>query len=79
MQEYQCHKRVKAFKIVGVRVHSNSYTLVGETGEEVDVPDNWGNNNPTASSFLGGYYVKYEDGYTSWSPAKAFEDGYTKV
>lgn len=25
----------------------------------------------------GGYYVEYEDGYTSWSPAKAFEDGYT--
>jgi hypothetical protein len=27
----------------------------------------------------GGYYVVYEDGYTSFSPAKAFEDGYTKV
>jgi len=27
----------------------------------------------------GGYYVVYDDGYTSFSPAKAFEDGYTKI
>jgi len=28
---------------------------------------------------LGGYYVRYEDGYESWSPAKAFEEGYTQI
>lgn len=27
----------------------------------------------------GGYYVVYEDGYKSWSPAKAFEEGYTRI
>jgi hypothetical protein len=27
----------------------------------------------------GGYYVVYEDGYESYSPAKAFEEGYTKI
>lgn len=27
----------------------------------------------------GGYYVVYKDGYKSWSPADAFEDGYTKI
>ena len=27
----------------------------------------------------GGYYVRYPDGYESWSPAEAFEDGYTLV
>lgn len=32
-------------------------------------------HNPEA----GGYYVAYEDGYQSFSPAKAFEDGYTLV
>ena len=26
-----------------------------------------------------GYTVKYEDGYTSWSPAGAFESGYTAI
>lgn len=28
---------------------------------------------------VGGYYVVYADGYKSYSPAKAFEDGYTRV
>ena len=28
---------------------------------------------------IGGYYVRYQDGYESWSPADAFEDGYTLV
>lgn len=27
----------------------------------------------------GGYYVVYADGYKSYSPAKAFEDGYTRI
>ena len=27
----------------------------------------------------GGYYVVYADGYKSFSPAKAFEDGYSAV
>lgn len=27
----------------------------------------------------GGYYVVYADGYKSFSPAKAFEDGYTRI
>lgn len=28
---------------------------------------------------FGGYYVVYADGYQSFSPAKAFEEGYTRV
>ncbi len=27
----------------------------------------------------GGYYVQYNDGYKSFSPATAFEEGYTKL
>ena len=27
----------------------------------------------------GGYYVQYDDGYKSFSPAKAFEEGYTQL
>jgi hypothetical protein len=27
----------------------------------------------------GGYYVQYADGYTSFSPAQAFEEGYTRL
>lgn len=32
-------------------------------------------HNPQA----GGYYVVYKDGYKSFSPAEAFEDGYTRL
>jgi hypothetical protein len=28
---------------------------------------------------VGGYYVQYDDGYKSFSPAKAFEEGYTRL
>jgi hypothetical protein len=28
---------------------------------------------------VGGYFVVYADGYKSWSPAQAFEEGYTRV
>lgn len=28
---------------------------------------------------VGGYFVQYADGYKSWSPAQAFEEGYTPV
>lgn len=27
----------------------------------------------------GGYYVVYSDGYQSFSPAQAFEEGYTRI
>ena len=27
-------------------------------------------------ALVGGYVVDYEDGYVSWSPAGAFEEGY---
>lgn len=31
------------------------------------------------SPVTGGYYVVYADGYISYSPAKAFEEGYTRL
>ena len=34
---------------------------------------------PSTSLEAGGYYVRYPDGYESWSPAEAFEEGYTLV
>ena len=27
----------------------------------------------------GGYYVTYKDGYKSFSPAQAFEEGYARI
>lgn len=34
---------------------------------------------PNYPDLEGGYFVRYEDGYQSWSPAEAFENGYTPL
>jgi len=34
---------------------------------------------PEIKDGLLGYSVKYKDGYTSWSPANAFEEAYTEL
>jgi hypothetical protein len=83
MPRYRCHKEVRAFKIKQVvssacRGSCGGYLLVPE--DESLEPQRVGEvffrkHNPQA----GGYYVKYADGYDSYSPAKAFEEGYTQL
>lgn len=38
-----------------------------------------GDINTAYDPTTDGYMVKYEDGYTSWSPAAAFEKAYRKL
>jgi hypothetical protein len=86
LPHYRCHKVVGAAKIVSVR--RDSSPPVGDAltweialnvaGTELKVHvDAWwvAKNQPQ----IGGYFVRYEDGYESFSPAQPFEDGYTKV
>lgn len=88
LPEYQSHKRVRAAKVV--RITDNS----GENCESAVPNDSFviwhldndgfvhvskdlkmrGGDNP-----VGGYYMLYEDGFESWSPAKAFKEGYTRI
>ena len=78
MPQYQCHKKVWALKIKeihGWRDGDNGIRMSFEEEGYADVTVQfgwWEKNAPQ----VGGYYVVYEDGYTSYSPAKAFEDGY---
>jgi len=77
MPRYKCHKEVDALKIIRVIRHIGRATLVFEpphTSIEVDL-DYLHKHNPQ----VGGYYVRYDDGYRSFSPAKAFEEGYTLI
>lgn len=78
LQVYQCHKRVLAAKIKSVP-HPLQGVLVLEGPDGTDlrvwVTDAfWARNKPEP----GGYFVQYEDGYQSYSPMKAFEEGYTR-
>ena len=85
MPQYQSHKKVWALKIEEVRPYTQtpgcetdgSYLLIVEDPfAPIRVSREWVmKHDPTDV----GYWVKYEDGYTSFSPAKAFEEGYTLI
>lgn len=78
MPVYKCHKKVWALKIAGIvgDQHGGIYFQPAEPGyEKVPMsPEYVAKHKPE----VGGYYVVYEDGYKSFSPAKAFEEGYTQ-
>jgi len=90
MPRYRCHKEVRALKIKAIAHGAGGRTadMEEETdGGAIIFPENQGyapfrvepeyvkKHKPQA----GGYYVVYDDGYKSWSPAKAFEEGYTLI
>jgi len=78
--KYKCHKEVSAFKIKEFRYAPNndSYWIIPEEEDCVKALESkeyFRKHRPE----IGGYYVVYKDGYSSYSPEKAFEDGYTKI
>lgn len=87
MDKYQSHKVVEAFKIDDVESRStlsgHQYVLIGADGHGEIVDGQWVSKHlpdgALARTMIDGYFVKYPDGYTSWSPAEAFEKEYTKV
>jgi hypothetical protein len=82
LPEYRCRKRVRAAKILSIKDDVDiAQVLLGI--EHPDYPDavhcesyDWLRKHQPE---VGGYVVVYLDGYTSYSPAKAFEAGYTRV
>ena len=79
LPRYRCHKEVEAARITEVvsppdRLQTKDWTLhLGDAGS-VAVGSAWmGKHAPE----VGGYYVRYADDYESFSPADAFEGGYT--
>ncbi len=89
MPRYKSHKTVWALKIKSIAFDSDK---ARETNRETDgsaiiTPEEEGyapfkvdsaylrKHNPQ----VGGYYVVYDGGYKSWSPADVFIDGYTRT
>lgn len=73
---YKCHKRVWALQIA--RVDRNSgvlYFLEDRYPPRVVGEEYVARHDPQPT----GYWVRYVDGYESYSPKQAFEDGYTPV
>jgi len=80
MPRYQCHKKVWALKINGIGPLDDEgcqelfFEDKGYAPIKVDLA--YRERNRPA---VGGYYVVYDDGYKSFSPANAFEEGYTRL
>lgn len=71
--EYQCHKTVKAWKIHKIDIDNGEVTITPVGGEPFKVDAGYYLKH---SPEEGGYWVKYEDGYQSFSPADVFEKSY---
>jgi hypothetical protein len=79
MPAYKSHKTVRAAKITAFRQNGNPDMpdlVLGEIGDITSLLPDWHQKHKPQ---VGGYLVEYEDGYQSFSPAKAFEEGYTKT
>ena len=78
--QYQSHKVVGALKIKQIiaSVKGLGATIVPEDENygAFEVSDEYMTKHKPKE---GGYYVVYQDGYESWSPADVFEKGYTKI
>lgn len=80
MPRYRSHKEVCALRI------GDSITINADGSVTLSIAD--GGFAPVTvkggvvARYLpvpGDYYVRYADGYESISPARAFEDGYTRI
>jgi len=90
LPQYQCHKKVWALKIAEIH-HNTNPDSTGKSGASsygaklvpedkrygvIDVDASYMTKHPAE---VGGYFVIYEDGYKSYSPAPVFESGYTLI
>jgi len=80
MPKYKCYKEVWALKI-------RSIHPINPDGSATMTPEEKGFAPITLDAAymekhkpqVGGYYVVYKDGYKSFSPAEAFEEGYKLI
>jgi hypothetical protein len=76
LPRWKCHKIVEADKIKSITYDREGLRWHLEGGTVVAIsPQIISRGEPKT----GDYYVVYEDGYISWSPKKAFEEGYTRM
>jgi hypothetical protein len=76
MPQYQCYKKVHALKIAKWNVYGECANFWLEGGRSASHPKEMvARYEPK----IGDYYVIYDDGYASVSPAAAFEAGYTLI
>lgn len=75
LPRWKSHKIVQAAKIVAIDGHVLQLEVDGTRVKVHADTEYLIKHKPQ----VGGYWVVYDDGYTSWSPAEAFEAGYTRI
>ena len=87
LPRYKCHKEVHALKIekIGYDPKTQKFTLTpadegyGPFEVSQEYIDKHCPKLLDLNSMVDGYYVVYEDGYASFSPAEPFENGYRRL
>lgn len=87
LPKYKCYKEVWALKIAKIVRDNEGIPNVETDGSAMIRPEDKGYAPFKVSAEymqkhkpeVGGYYVSYKDGYKSYSPAKAFEEGYELI
>lgn len=76
MPRYVSHKKVWALEIESADHLTCKLTFRDKGYAPITAPSEmWSRYKPVP----GDYYVQYEDGYKSFSPRKAFVEGYTRA
>ena len=77
LPKYRSHKIVEALQIKSLRTLVTGAVVITpvEDYPPFEVSPEYVRRHQPA---VGGYFVRYKDGYESWSPAEAFEGGYTR-
>ncbi len=93
LRRFKSHKIVQALKIESIEKVGRTTEIsldggsgtpeqifVNGEGRRVEVDQHFiSRSMRTMDEMLGGYYVRYPNDFVAWSPADAFEDGYTEV
>lgn len=84
LPRYKCHKEVHAVKIAAIKILEDGRAKIAPDDKRFAVFETTTEagkrfKETKFNSDDPGYFVVYEDGYVSWSPTKAFEEGYTLI
>lgn len=79
MPKYRSHKEVQALKILAISTNPDGSATITPAEDGYDPFEVSAAYITKHQPEPGGYFVQYADNYVSFSPAKAFEEGYTRV
>jgi hypothetical protein len=83
LPKWQSHKIVEADRITATLLTNETgktpWIWILDCGARIEVSLALKNRVPTGVDPLAGYYVRYADGFESWSPSQAFEKGYSLI